>query len=244
MGHRDTTRYWGGGSSISFRSGTSSISKMVLHPMGNRAMSRVSLFVGLCALLLVSGFSSGCDTTSAAIAGGVVGTTVVGGYSPANEVEQVYYVGVFDPQEQVPPTIYRLTVHGQASAISAMKFASGWVPAPLADSLGATTGFAKDGTSPTWTKPSDDQVSALKIGRRMIMFGPEGFREAPANHRLVIVMGSSPEKYFNAIDSALGIVGEARREQLTGDLSKQVLTQMLALRDQKDRLRDVEDKLK
>ena len=37
--------------------------------------------------------------------------------------------------EQVPPSVYRVRVKGQASFLSATKFASGWVPADLVDSL-------------------------------------------------------------------------------------------------------------
>ena len=55
--------------------------------------------------------------------------TSFGGRAPTNEVQQIYYLGVFDPREQVPPTIYRVRVLGQAAAISRTRFASGWVPA-------------------------------------------------------------------------------------------------------------------
>ena len=54
------------------------------------------------------------------------------------------------------------------------------------------------------SEPSDAKDTSALSGRRLMMFGPEGFREAPRNHRLVVVMGSSPEKFFSAVDEALG----------------------------------------
>src|SRR4051794_16313012 len=87
--------------------------------------------IGL-ALTLI--FCVGCSTPEQTITL-VGGTTSVLGQSPAQEIQQVYYLGVFDPQEQVPPAVYRITVHGQGSAMSFVRFASGWVPAPLIDSL-------------------------------------------------------------------------------------------------------------
>lgn len=139
-----------------------------------------------------------------------VGTAFVAG-SPAQEIEQIYYLGVFDPQEQVPPTVYRIRVHGQASFISNMRFGSGWVPAGLIDSLGTNIGF-NDG-SISIDQESSDKLSSIQTGRRLVLFGPEGFREAPEGHRLVIVMGSSPEEFFNAIDRSLGVVNQAIAEQ-------------------------------
>lgn len=53
-----------------------------------------------------------------------MGTTLLGARTPANEIEQIYYLGVFDPQEQLEPMVYRVRVHGQASPISGMKFGS------------------------------------------------------------------------------------------------------------------------
>ena len=42
-----------------------------------------------------------------------------------------------------------------------------------------------------------------------MMFGPEGFREAPANHRLVVVMGADPSAFFEAVDQTLGVIAQA-----------------------------------
>jgi hypothetical protein len=57
-----------------------------------------------------------------------------------------------------------------------------------------------------------------------MMFGPEGFREAPANHRLVLVMGSSPEKYFEAVDTVLGTVSQAFAKQRQSGLTAELMT--------------------
>lgn len=68
-------------------------------------------------LLLVSTFCfcSGCEA-AAGWAVGAAAVTVVGAQTPSQSIEQTYYVGVFDPKEQIPPALYRLTVRGQASA--------------------------------------------------------------------------------------------------------------------------------
>jgi hypothetical protein len=143
----------------------------------------------------------------AALTVGIVGgVTVTGAVSPANEMEQVYYLGVFDPEEQLPPSMYRVRVHGQSSILSSVRFASGWVPAGLIDSLSGQTYLDPNGTSgPVLTGPATSEEADLAVGRRLWMFGPEGFRTAPPNHRLVIVMSSDPSKYFDAIDQTLGL---------------------------------------
>ena len=110
---------------------------------------------------------------------GVLLVCMVGGClsrAPTSEIQQVYYLGVFDPLEQVPPTVYRVTVHGQASAISAMRFASGWVPAHLIDSLQSRV--TQDMDSGDVGVSGGENLSRIKTGRRLIQFGPEGFREA------------------------------------------------------------------
>jgi hypothetical protein len=110
-----------------------------------------------------------------------VGATVVGARSPTHEIEQVYYLGIVDPHEQVPTAIYRVTVRGQASFISNTKFASGWAPAELVDSLNSHIGFQEDSAGVSTTQPAGGgQMSRLQTGRRLVLFGPEGFREAPA----------------------------------------------------------------
>lgn len=54
------------------------------------------------------------------------------------------------------------------------------------------------------------------LDRRLVMFGPEGFREAPKNHRLVVVMGSNPASFFDAMDRALGVVAGVTQPSQSG----------------------------
>lgn len=182
---------------------------------------------------------AGCGdpvTTNAAIAGGVVGVTLVGAQSPGQEIEQTYYLGVFDPQDQLPPEVYRVTVHGQASAISGMKFGSGWVPAQFVDSLGTRASFSHDTDDIALTAGEEKQLATLKTGRRLLMFGPEGFREAPKDHRLVIIMGASPEKFFQAIDTSLGMISQVQKAKASPQLMQLLLQERDRLRADQQRL--------
>jgi len=185
--------------------------------------------------ILVGVLAASCDPMTRAIVGGSVGTTLLGARSPTHEIEQIYYLGVFDPREQVPEAIYRVTVKGQASFMSFTKFASGWVPAAVIDSLGGNVSMhmqAGAGVSITGADPQ--AISKLETGRRLVLFGPEGFREAPRDHRLVILMGSSPEEFFKAIDGALGEFAEVQLERDNAGLQKELMQAMIALRtDQK-----------
>lgn len=148
---------------------------------------------------------AGCQTAGQT-AGAIVAGTAIGGVTPSNGLEQIYYLGVFDPREQIPQAFYRVTVRGQASAINLQtRFASGWVPAALIDGLGTDidaklkTGGGITATGEGTTVPElNDPV------KRMFMVGPEGIRVSPARNRLAIVMGSSPEAFFAAVDNALG----------------------------------------
>ncbi|MBD3268427.1 hypothetical protein GF373_17305, partial [bacterium] len=85
--------------------------------------SHFIFFVTLAALLMCYG----CETGQ--VVGSAAGVTWVGAQAPGNEIQQIYYLGVFDPHEQVPPQVYRITVRGQASAFSGVKYSSGWVHA-------------------------------------------------------------------------------------------------------------------
>lgn len=184
---------------------------------------------------------TGCGLTDeqAYLLGGILGATAVGGQAPSHEIEQTYYLGVFDPQEQLPPQMYRIRVNGQASFISNTNFASGWVPAALVDSLGAGIRLDQEKGSVQFDKVEDEFVSEIKTGRRLIMFGPEGFREAPANHRLVIVMGSDPSNFFSAIDNTLGTVAQVMDEQRAASLSNELFATLNQVRAEKDRLNDL-----
>lgn len=174
-----------------------------------------------------------------AYVGGISGV-LVAGRSPTNEIEQVYYLGIFDPQGQLQPSIYRVRVHGQASILSTTRFASGWVPADLIDSLG--TGPKFNETDVLEIKESE-KLAKLRTGRRLMTFGPEGFRESPADHRLVIVMGSDPSAFFEAIDSALGQISKTKADQDTSRLKSQLFQAMAQMRTQRQALERLEDRL-
>src|SRR6266540_2996599 len=158
-------------------------------PAGSGVAFLYQLLLLVSASLLVNGCATPYQT-----AGLTVGlATATGSRAPAHELEQIYYVGVFDPEEQLPPTVYRLTVRGQVSLLSSTKFASGWVPAGVIDSLNGRIGLDAYGSGDVeFTQTNKHYNVNLKTGRRLMMFGPEGFREAPRNHRLVLVMGAKP----------------------------------------------------
>lgn len=181
-------------------------------------LKHIPLFASWMMLLAVT--TTGCNSLPQNIAVGAAITTAVGAVIPGHDIEQVYYLGSFDPQEQVPPALYRVRVRGQASIISWMRFGSGWVPAELIDSLGSSVEINKADGKIKFTKADSDQLAKLKIGRRLMQFGPEGFREVPKNHRLVLVMGSDPEDFFAAMDEALGAVSQAKVDQDNNALSR------------------------
>ena len=209
----------------------------ILTTFDSERCSTLYGFLFLITVLLASIALGGCGSLNAKIATGLISSTVLGGRSPTNELEQTYYLGVFDPQDQLPPTIYRVRVHGQASFISVNSFASGWVPSEVVDSL--ATSISLDQGRVKIEKAGSDDFKMFKTGRRLMLFGPEGFREAPANHRLVIVMGSSPDKFFNAVDQSLGVIAQATQGSTDGELDKllfQALTQTRSERNQMDEL--------
>ncbi len=183
--------------------------------------------------LLTVSLTTGCNALPQNIALGVAITTAVGAVVPGHDIEQVYYLGSFDPQEQVPPALYRVRVRGQASIISWMRFGSGWVPAELIDSLGSSVEINKADGKIVMTKAGSEQISKLTIGRRLMQFGPEGFREVPKDHRLVILMGSSPDKFFAAMDEALGAVSQAKIDQDNSALTRLLFEAMITVKAEK-----------
>jgi hypothetical protein len=70
----------------------------------------------LCAglILLSALFVTGCNSLPLNFALGTGIATGLGAMTPGHEIEQIYYLGSFDPQEQVPPALYRVRVRGQA----------------------------------------------------------------------------------------------------------------------------------
>ena len=179
-----------------------------------------------------------CSTTE--IAAGVAGTALVGGYTPGQEIEQIYYLGSFDPRGQLPPEFYRVTVRGQASIISRMRFGSGWVSASVIDSLNGTLKFDDAAGAFKYTTEKDEATGLH--GRNLILFGPEGFREAPDDHRLAIVMGSSPEAFFRAVDQSLGTLSRVQQERLSSGVTTAMMAEYMRLQQQKDTLIGLERK--
>ena len=134
-------------------------------------------------------------------------------------------------------------MRGQASATSSVKFGSGWVPAALIDTLGPSFQSqldGKDNKSDAGGKTQEYGTAALPTKRRFWMFGPEGFREAPKDHRLVIVMGASPEAFFGAIDRALGIVADVRQgSRQSTDLERELFVDLLNSKRERERYTDL-----
>jgi hypothetical protein len=182
------------------------------------------------------GLLSACNSLPQNIALGAGITTAVGAVIPGHDIEQVYYLGAFDPHEQVPPALFRVRVRGQASIISWMRFGSGWVPADLIDSLGSSVEVNKTTGRIEFTRADAKDLSTLNVGRRLIQFGPEGFREVPKNHRLVVVMGANPENFFKAIDSALGIVNNAAADQENNSLKQELLQALTTVKSERELL--------
>lgn len=205
-------------------------------------MHLMSRFRPVLGLLSVAGLACvtlpGCSSPEANVAL-VAGATLFGGQAPSNEIQQIYYLGVFDPQGQLPPSVYRVRVRGQASFISATKFASGWVPAQIIDSLGTDVSFKGNSGQVEFQEGDSDKLASLTTGRRLMMFGPEGFREAPRDHRLVVVMGSSPEAYFQAVDQALGIASQAQHEQRDEEVNRLLFEAITQAYSEQRRLKDL-----
>lgn len=172
-------------------------------------MKRMPLILATALLIGGASLLSGCNSLPQNIALGAGLATVTGAMIPGHDIEQIYYLGAFDPQEQIPPSLFRVRVRGQASIISWMRFGSGWVPADIIDSLGSNPEYAKALGVSSAERLNTGKSSNLTLDRRLIQFGPEGFREVPKNHRLVLVMGASPENFFDAMDRALGDLSSA-----------------------------------
>jgi len=214
-----------------------------------RIVGRVRGFHGVLPLLtasLLMASVTGCSTTAGNIALGTTAGTGLGGMLPNGGIEQTYYLGIFDPREQMKtPQFYRVRVRGQSSVLSQTKYASGWVRADLIDSLSSHSTFDSKNGSISWTGADDAAKDKINTGRRLVMFGPEGFREAPADHRLVIVMGASPEKFFSAIDESLGMIARATQQPVGGaDASQKLLQKLAEIRAERARLGDLLTEIK
>ena len=197
-------------------------------------LSRIS---GCLCVITLSLLCGGCSNTVSRVAERNIiaaGALGAGTFIPTTNLEQIYYLGVFDPQEQLPPTIYRIRVKGQSSFINTTRYASGWVPAAVIDSLTTSARF-ENNKDPSITNVSESNATNL-AGRRLVMFGPEGFREAPKDHRLVIVMGSSPDKFFQAVDEALGAMAAVTQGNGSPVLGNSVIKELLRIKNEREGL--------
>lgn len=164
--------------------------------------------------------------------------SVIAAQAPAQEVEVIYYLGVFDPREQIPPTVYRVRVQGQASLLSFMKFGTGWVRAELIDSL--SSGGRFEGGSIRVDDANSLAAQKLETGRRLVLFGPEGFRKAPKDHRLVIVMGSNPDGFFRAMDQSVSVISDAALDKHNNELMTKLFESLVKARAESERLADLQ----
>ncbi|MEQ8762628.1 MAG: hypothetical protein RL885_01790 [Planctomycetota bacterium] len=160
----------------------------------------------------------------------------------SHQIEQTYYLGVFDPIEQVPPTIYRVRVTGTSDFFSTVNYAAGWVPADLIDSLGSRITFDREKGELQFGHDGESQNFGLKTGRGLMLFGPEGFREAPRDHRLAIIMDSDPSAFFEAIDTALGQLSAAKalQEQTVSSQSGKILERIVELVEETEQLESID----
>jgi len=199
---------------------------------------------GALILMVVPLLLSGCGSEAANLALGV-GSVVVapvaltGAKVPTDEIAQIYYLGVHDPQGQLPPTIYRVRVQGQSSFLNNTKFASGWVQASLIDSLGTRIAFNEQNGGLKIEKVNSDNQGQITTGRRLLMFGPEGFREAPKDHRLVVVMGSDPSAFFQAVDQTLGVIAQATQGVASSKLRDALFEELIRVKSERQELNDL-----
>ena len=196
--------------------------------------------VGLLAACVLASLT-GCGAMSVAHRNQLIGGTgiVAGSLFPSTDVEQTYYLGSFDPRSQLPPAIYRIRVRGQSSFLNRARFASSWVPAEVVDALTGSLDIDSKNGKVSVSQDDTTKVSLEGAGRGLILFGPEGFREAPRKHRLVVIMGASPEDVEQAFSSALGSVAKVKFGQSGGSLDRELFSLMLDLGKERDQLKAI-----
>lgn len=195
---------------------------------------RILRYFAIVALIAYPSLASADQTATVELGIGLVAGSLI----PATTFEQTYYLGIFDPREQVPESFYRIRVRGQSSFFNtSTRYASGWVPAGLVDTL--ATRFDFDNTTGNVAYPErGNDNSSLKLDRRLVLFGPEGFREAPANHRLVIIMGANPHAFFEAVNSVLSDVGQNQLHAIgTTFFHDELLPDLKAVIDHMDKIK-------
>lgn len=186
---------------------------------------------------------AGCSPTRGELTLGAIGLTALGAHSPTNEIEQIYYIGAFDPLGQHEPQMYRIRVHGQASFISQVDFASGWVRADMIDSLGTTVSFNKEKGGVVIERADQSELTKIGGGRKLFQFGPEGTRKVPEDHRLVIVMGSSPQAFFEAMDGSLATISKTIAGQANNELMQELFTALRQVQSETKQLEEVQKDL-
>lgn len=189
-------------------------------------------------LCLVLPWLGGCGALSVVHTNQLIGAgaTVTGSLSPSSDIEQTYYLGSFDPRSQLPPAIYRIRVRGQSSFLNQTRFASSWVPAEVVDSLTGSLSIDNRNGKVSAERDAATTSSLEGAGRGLVMFGPEGFREAPRGHRLVVIMGADPELVEQAFSSALGSVAQVKFGRSGAALNSGLFATILKLDQEREQL--------
>ena len=71
------------------------------------------------------------------------------------------------------------------------------------------------------------------------MFGPEGFRKAPKDHRLVVVMGADPSAFFEAVDQTLGVIAQATQGVASSKLRDTLFEELIRVKSERQKLNDL-----
>ncbi len=147
----------------------------------------------------------------------IVGPLILGA-CVSQDFRQVYYLGVYDPNEDVTQQLYRVSIQGDTAWYSTVKYASGWAPAEAVDALTGTLTQDQAGVRLS----GEGRDVRLPPGRSLMLYGPEGFRIVPQDHRLVLVMSSDPSEFFKQVQLIAGAKVEA---DLSGE--REVLLELL-----------------
>lgn len=201
-----------------------------------RCIQRVRLIPFASVLVAALLMQTGCGTVTQQTVSALTGAGML---IPNADIRQTYYLGSFDPTSQLPPSIYRIRVSGQSSILNQTRFASGWYPAGLVDSLTGQLGM--DVKSGTITPSGSTETTSNLTGRGLVMFGPEGMRDAPRNHRLVVIMGADPAQVEQAFSSALRTVASVRFGQSGAALDRDLFERLMLLGTEREQLKALLD---
>lgn len=112
-------------------------------------------------------------------------------------IHTIHYLGVFDPQDQVPPELYRIDISGRAGAFSNVKYGSGWVPARQADLL--VQDIRPDDQGRISVTGDETRTVSVTPRRRFFEIGPFAVATEPDDGRFVVVMSADPDYFFKKI---------------------------------------------